>query len=69
MELHRLTQHVYYSDSVSCGDRPVLGLVAGREATLAVDCGNSPAHAAWLLEMPTAKKYRAEYLSRKENTL
>ena len=50
MELHRLTQHVYYSDSVSYGDRPVLGLVAGREATLAVDCGNSPAHAAWLLE-------------------
>ena len=54
MELHRLTPHVYYTGSETFGDRPILGLVAGEEATLAVDCGNSPAQAAWLLEQAAA---------------
>lgn len=49
MELHRLTEHCYYSDPVSAGDRPVLGLVAGKKATLAVDAGNGPDHSLWLL--------------------
>ena len=54
MELHQLTEHCRYSDAVSDGDRPVLGLVAGRDNTLAVDCGNSPAHAQWLLDRAKA---------------
>ena len=41
MELHQLTQHCYWSDPVAYGDRPSLGLIAGVDATLAVDtpCG------------------------------
>jgi glyoxylase-like metal-dependent hydrolase (beta-lactamase superfamily II) len=54
MEFHSLTRHVFYSDCAAFGDRPVLGLVAGADATLAVDCGNSPAHAAWLLDQARA---------------
>lgn len=54
MEFRPLTRHVYYSDCDTFGDRPVLGLVAGEDATLAVDCGNSPAHAAWLLDQAQA---------------
>ena len=49
MELHQLTKHCYWSDPVSYGDRPSLGLIAGVEATLAVDTGNGPGHAHWLL--------------------
>ena len=49
MELHQLTKHCYWSDPVSYGDRPGLGLIAGVEATLAVDTGNGPGHGLWLL--------------------
>lgn len=49
MELHRLTRHCYWSDPVSYGDRPGLGLIAGAEAALAVDTGNGPGHGLWLL--------------------
>lgn len=49
MELHRLTEHCYWSDPVSYGDHPSLGLIAGVDATLAVDTGNGPGHALWLL--------------------
>ena len=49
MELHQLTQHCYWSDPVHHGDRPSLGLIAGAESTLAVDTGNGPGHAHWLL--------------------
>lgn len=49
MELHQLTKHCYYSDPVHEGDRPALGLIAGVDATLAVDTGNGPGHAHWLL--------------------
>ena len=49
MELHQLTKHCYWSDPVSYGDRPSLGLIAGVEATLAVDTGNGPGHGLWLL--------------------
>lgn len=50
MELHRLTEHCYYSDPVAEGDRPVLGLIAGLDGTLAVDSGNGPGHSLWLLQ-------------------
>lgn len=50
MELHQLTEHCYYSDPVHEGDRPALGLIAGASATLAVDTGNGPEHARWLLD-------------------
>lgn len=49
MELHQLTEHCYWSDPVHEGDRPSLGLIAGAESTLAVDTGNGPGHAHWLL--------------------
>lgn len=49
MELHRITRHCYYSDPVSAGDRPVLGLIAGVDSTLAVDTGNGAGHGLWLL--------------------
>lgn len=45
MELHRLTQHCWYSDSDPDTDRPSLGYILGSEGrALVVDCGNSPKH-------------------------
>jgi len=45
MELHRLTQHCWYSDSDPDTDRPSLGYILGNEnKAVAVDCGNSPKH-------------------------
>lgn len=54
MKLHQLTHHCYYSDPVAAGDRPSLGLIAGADATLAVDTGNGPGHGLWLIDQ--AKK-------------
>ena len=54
MELHQLTRHCWYSDPVAVGDRPSLGLIAGAEATLAVDTGNGRSHGLWLIDQ--AKK-------------
>lgn len=53
MTLHQLNQispHVYFLTPDSATDRPVLGLVVGARGTLAVDAGNSPAHAEVLLD-------------------
>lgn len=48
LKLQQLTDRVYYLPHWSATDRPVLGVVAGRDGCLVVDAGNSPAHAALL---------------------
>ena len=48
--LNRISEHVYWSSPDSTTDRPVLGAIAGRQATLMVDAGNSPAHAGLFLD-------------------
>ncbi len=48
-KLKQLTDKVYYLPPYSPTDRPVLGVVAGRDGCLVVDAGNSPAHAALLV--------------------
>jgi glyoxylase-like metal-dependent hydrolase (beta-lactamase superfamily II) len=48
--LNQVSQHVYWLSPDSTTDRPVLGAIAGEEATLLVDAGNSPAHARLFLE-------------------
>ncbi|MDQ4078133.1 MAG: MBL fold metallo-hydrolase [Chloroflexota bacterium] len=45
MQLHRISEHVYWSIPDSRTDRPVLGAIVGERGTLMVDAGNSPAHA------------------------
>ncbi len=47
--LSHLTPHVYWLPPDERSDRPILGAVAGAQATLLVDAGNSPAHARLLL--------------------
>ncbi|MEG0371310.1 MAG: MBL fold metallo-hydrolase [Clostridium sp.] len=44
MKLNKLTNTIYYSDYVSEGDRPVLGIVIGKEGCLLIDSGNSKSH-------------------------
>jgi glyoxylase-like metal-dependent hydrolase (beta-lactamase superfamily II) len=46
---HHLTPHVWYLEPDQRTDRPVLGVIAGRERTLVVDAGNSAAHVELLL--------------------
>jgi glyoxylase-like metal-dependent hydrolase (beta-lactamase superfamily II) len=48
--MHHPTPHVYWLSPDARTDRPILGAVAGRDATLIVDAGNSPAHASLFLE-------------------
>lgn len=50
MRLNKLNDNVYYSDFISEGDRPVLGLIVGEEASLIVDGGNSKAHIESFIE-------------------
>jgi len=45
MHSYKLTEGIYYCEQVPETDRPLLGLVAGREGALAVDAGTSPRHA------------------------
>ena len=49
MAVIQLTPRVWYTPPVETGDRPALGLAAGRDATLLIDGGNSPAHVKQLL--------------------
>ncbi len=50
MEIHALTQGVWYTEPVTAGDRPALGLAVGRDGALLIDSGNSPAHVTGLLQ-------------------
>jgi glyoxylase-like metal-dependent hydrolase (beta-lactamase superfamily II) len=47
--LQRVSEHVHWLAPDPATDRPILGVVAGEQATLIVDAGNSPAHAQLLL--------------------
>jgi glyoxylase-like metal-dependent hydrolase (beta-lactamase superfamily II) len=47
--LNQLSPHVFWLPPDDATDRPVLGAVAGQQATLLVDAGNSPAHAQLFL--------------------
>lgn len=44
MELKKLNESIYYSESVRETDRPVLGYVLGRNFSIMIDCGNSKSH-------------------------
>ncbi|GGL54720.1 MBL fold metallo-hydrolase [Sporolactobacillus putidus] len=48
--LKKLTERVYYSPHDPRTDRPALGLICGDSYSLAVDAGNSPAHAKTFLQ-------------------
>lgn len=47
--LNQITEHVYWLAPDEKTDRPVLGAIVGRQGTLIVDAGNSPAHASLML--------------------
>lgn len=47
--LEQLTDNVYWTRPQQDTARPVLGYVAGADAALMVDAGNSPAQAKWFL--------------------
>lgn len=44
MELKKLNESTYYSESVRETDRPVLGYVSGKNFSIMIDCGNSKSH-------------------------
>ena len=48
--LHHPTPHVHWLSADLSTDRPVLGAISGETATLIVDAGNSPVHAALFLQ-------------------
>ncbi len=47
--LNQITEHVYWFSPDETTDRPTLGAIVGKRATLVVDAGNSPAHAQLFL--------------------
>jgi glyoxylase-like metal-dependent hydrolase (beta-lactamase superfamily II) len=49
-KLGKISDHVYVLDPDASTDRPALGAIIGKQATLMVDAGNSPAHAKLLLD-------------------
>jgi glyoxylase-like metal-dependent hydrolase (beta-lactamase superfamily II) len=50
---HQISQHIYLLDPEASTDRPVLGAIVGKRATLMIDAGNSPDHANLLLDQLT----------------
>ncbi len=61
--LNRISEHVYWLDPDASTDRPTLGAVVGRQATVIVDAGNSPAHANLLLsELAKLELTKPRYL-------
>ena len=57
--LNRISEHVYWLSPDGATDRPTLGAIVGKRATLIVDAGNSAAHAKLFLgelaKLETAK--------------
>jgi len=49
-KLNQITKHVYWLAPDETTDRPILGAIVGRQSTLIVEAGNSPAHASLLLD-------------------
>lgn len=43
--LNKVSDSIYYLPNQDGRERPALGLVCGEEASLIIDCGNSPQHA------------------------
>jgi glyoxylase-like metal-dependent hydrolase (beta-lactamase superfamily II) len=43
-QFNRISEHVYLLDPEAITDRPSLGVIVGKQSTLVVDAGNSPAH-------------------------
>ncbi|MBE4906460.1 MBL fold metallo-hydrolase [Bacillus luteolus] len=50
-ELKRIGSSFWYMTPVSETDRPILGMVVGKDRTLMIDAGNSESHANLFLEM------------------
>ncbi|QOR68077.1 MBL fold metallo-hydrolase [Cytobacillus suaedae] len=50
-EVKRIGNSFWYMTPVSETDRPILGMVVGKERTLMIDAGNSEGHANLFLEM------------------
>lgn len=48
--LNQISKHVYWLAPDGTTDRPMLGAIVGKRATLLVDAGNSPRHANLFLE-------------------
>ncbi|WP_288327600.1 hypothetical protein [uncultured Clostridium sp.] len=44
MELKKLTERIYYTESDSKSDRPVLGYILGDKCSVMIDAGNSENH-------------------------
>jgi glyoxylase-like metal-dependent hydrolase (beta-lactamase superfamily II) len=62
-KLNRISEHVYLLSPDASTDRPSLGAIVGKQATLMVDAGNSPAHANLLLdELATHQIAKPKYL-------
>ncbi|MBT2644213.1 MBL fold metallo-hydrolase [Bacillus sp. ISL-41] len=49
--IERIGERFWYMTPVSETDRPILGMVAGKEKTLMIDAGNSEAHATLFMDM------------------
>ncbi|NWK69874.1 MBL fold metallo-hydrolase [Bacillus paramycoides] len=50
-QIKKIGHSFWYMTPVSETDRPILGMVVGKEKTLMIDAGNSEAHAQLFLEM------------------
>ncbi len=48
--MHRYSDRIWYSDYDERTDRPVIGYVAGDNASILIDAGNSPRHAREILD-------------------
>ena len=49
--IERIGERFWYMTPVSETDRPILGMVAGKEKTLMIDAGNSEEHATLFMDM------------------
>lgn len=55
MQLHQLTEHIYYTDHDPAVDRPVLGYITGSRFAVMIDAGNSASHVQDYLTLLTAQ--------------
>lgn len=53
--IERIGERFWYMTPVSETDRPILGIVAGKEKTLMIDAGNSEAHVTLFMDMVKAQ--------------
>ncbi len=63
-KLNQITEHIYWFSPDDTTDRPTLGAIVGKQGTLVVDAGNSPAHAnLFLAELAKAGVAPPKYLA------